>query len=162
MADYASKNWVFDEVIDESELDAMEAGIANAVGKSPSTAQAIAPDADVIGLTVQGRSSGTKAALKVDTIEFVVAVKTAAYTLTNRETVCLANATTAAFTVTLPPAAQCVGRPYIIKKTDATVNAVTVDGNGAETIDGALTRALLVQYSFIMLASDGTNWFIIG
>jgi hypothetical protein len=37
---------------------------------------------------------------------------------------------------------------------------VTVDGNASETIDGALTYALAVQYQSITIISDGTNWHI--
>jgi len=45
-----------------------------------------------------------------------------------------------------------------IKKTDASANAVTVDGNGAETIDGSTTVSLAAQWDFITVVSNGTNW----
>lgn len=62
-------------------------------------------------------------------------------------------------TVNLPAASA--NAQITIKKTDATANTVTIDGNGAETIDGGLTAVLTTQYESITLISDGSNWFII-
>jgi hypothetical protein len=86
--------------------------------------------------------------------------KTGAYTAAD-ETVILCNATSAAFTITLPAAATNKDRIYVIKKTDASANAVTVDGNAAETIDDAATQTLASQYDSIMIVCDGTEWWII-
>jgi hypothetical protein len=51
---------------------------------------------------------------------------------------------------------------YRIIKTDSSANAVTVDGNGSETISGALTLVIGVQYSGYEIACDGTGWHITG
>ena len=40
-------------------------------------------------------------------------------------------------------------------------DAVTVDGAGAETINGAATYALTAQYQTVSIMSDGTNWMIV-
>jgi hypothetical protein len=66
-----------------------------------------------------------------------------------------------AFTVTLPAASGITRRIYHIKKTDSSGNAVTVDGNSGETIDGALTQVINVQYDSMMIHCDGSNWHII-
>ena len=50
---------------------------------------------------------------------------------------------------------------YQIKKIDASGNAVTIDGNGAETIDGAATQTLGAQYDSMTVFCDGTGWHII-
>ena len=50
---------------------------------------------------------------------------------------------------------------HVIKKIDATGNAVTVDGSGSETIDGALTQVISVQFNSMMIVSDLSNWHII-
>ncbi len=50
---------------------------------------------------------------------------------------------------------------YTIKKTDVSANAVTIDGNGAETIDGATTQSLPAQYDSMEVVTNGTEWFII-
>ncbi len=90
-----------------------------------------------------------------------VATKTAAYIITDADDVIRCDATTAAFIVTLPTAVGITGRRFEIKKIDATANAVTVDGNGAETIDGALTFALTGQYDAITVRSNGTGWDLV-
>ena len=36
---------------------------------------------------------------------------------------------------------------------------VTVDGNGAETIDGVATRTMDSDYESMHLISDGSNWW---
>lgn len=91
-----------------------------------------------------------------------VATKTAAYTITGTDDVILGDATSAAFSLTLPTAASASTRtrPLIIKKIDSSANAVTIDGDGTETIDGATTAVLQYRYQAISLVSDGTNWHI--
>lgn len=71
------------------------------------------------------------------------------------------DATAGAKTVLLPAAATVTGKIYIIKKTDATANTVTVDGAASETIDGSLTKVLDKRYDFIHVVSNGTNWDMI-
>lgn len=73
----------------------------------------------------------------------------------------LCNATAGAITVTLPPVGLVAGRIYSFKKTDASANAVTIDGYGSETIDGATTKSLASQYKALTIMSDGTTWWIL-
>ncbi len=87
-----------------------------------------------------------------------IVTKTAAYTAAIGDCTILGNATTAAFTITLPAAATIAGRVYVLKKIDSSANAVTVDANASETIDGALTVVLSTQWSKVMIQSDGANW----
>jgi hypothetical protein len=72
----------------------------------------------------------------------------------------IADATTGAITLNLPPAALVPGRIYVIKRINAGANTVTVDANGSETIDGALTHVLSPQWNSITIISNGTAWFI--
>jgi hypothetical protein len=74
--------------------------------------------------------------------------------------VLLCDATSNAITVDLPTAAANT-TTFHIKKTDSSANAVTIDGNGAQTIDGGTTAVLSVQNESITLVSDGSNWFIL-
>lgn len=90
-----------------------------------------------------------------------IVIKTGAYTLTATDSTVLCNATTAAFTVTLPTAVGIAGRRYAIKKTDSSANVVTVGTTSSQTIDGATTKALSTQYASIDIVSDGANWNII-
>lgn len=71
------------------------------------------------------------------------------------------DATTAAFTITLPNANVQTGISYTIKKVDSSANAVTVASSGG-TIDGAATYSLAAQYKYVRVVSNGTNWFIVG
>ena len=63
-------------------------------------------------------------------------------------------------TVNLPAAASSSGRIVIVKHTSASANSVTVDGNGAETIDGNPTL-VLGAYQSATLICNGTGWFIL-
>jgi len=42
-----------------------------------------------------------------------------------------------------------------------TADTLTIDPNGAETIDGAATASIAVQYASMTLVSDGSNWVVI-
>ena len=91
------------------------------------------------------------------------------YTASNQSTtynavagdVVLADATSGSFLVNLPPASSNINSRIDIKKIDSTVNTVTVDGNGSETIDGGLTAVLTVQWEAITLFCNGAAWFIL-
>lgn len=63
-----------------------------------------------------------------------------------------------AATVNLP--AVTANAKYTIKKMGST-GAVTIDADGAETIDGGLTAVLTMQYESITLIGDGTEWNIV-
>lgn len=83
--------------------------------------------------------------------------RTTAYTITNNDY--FIDCTSGTFTVTLPASSGRTGRIFVIKNSGT--GTITVDGNAAETIDGAATYSLSVQYATIQLMSDGTNWKII-
>ena len=85
---------------------------------------------------------------------------TANATLDESDNIVLCNNTTD-ITVTLPAASGIAGRTYYIKKINSSTNTVTIDGNGSETIDGATTVLLYVQYDAIRIISDGNNWYVI-
>ncbi|MFS8039208.1 SGNH/GDSL hydrolase family protein [Xanthobacter sp. AM11] len=90
---------------------------------------------------------------------------TAAKTLTQGEILAIdyypCDAAAGAFTLTLPAAQLVSGIPIIVKKTDASANALTLAANGAETIDGAGTYVLATQYEYVRLVSNGTGWDVI-
>jgi len=48
-----------------------------------------------------------------------------------------------------------------VKRVNAGLNSVTVDPFGSETIDGAATNVLTLQWAKISIISNGTAWFII-
>ncbi len=84
---------------------------------------------------------------------------TAAITLTFNESVILANATSGAFTVTLP-SAKYKGLVLHIKRINSGANAVTVSRGGTDTIEGFSSQSLTSQYSSITLYADGVSkWY---
>lgn len=90
--------------------------------------------------------------------------KTSAYTVTigDATKTIAVDATSGAITITLPPAATAGdGFEITIKKTDSSANAVTVDADGSELIDGAATYVLSLQYQSAIFRSDATGWHVL-
>jgi hypothetical protein len=69
----------------------------------------------------------------------------------------------AARTLTLPAVAQVRAGGWIrVVKTSSAAAAITLDGNGAETIDGAATFAGVdAIYDTVLLVCTGTEWVIL-
>lgn len=103
-------------------------------------------------------TAGTNGTNGTNGSSLVPIVKTAAYTAVANNFV-LADATSAAFTVTLP-AAPAVGTVVAVKKTDSSTNVVTVVGSGAATIDGDVNCTLPIKEAGAQFVFDGTNWQI--
>lgn len=61
-------------------------------------------------------------------------------------------------TITLPDPAGESGRRCVVKKTDASANAVTVDVDGGGTIDGAPSASLPAQNDRLEAIGTGTEW----
>ena len=81
-------------------------------------------------------------------------------TPTGRDHVILCDATSNTVTINLPTAVGIEGRIYNIKAINVD-NAVTVDANGTEEIDGSATAITLALMEVITIQSDGSNWWII-
>ena len=92
-----------------------------------------------------------------------VAVRTvtASDTIISSDVIVTVDATAGAVSIALPASALSRGRVLYIKKIDATANAVTIDPNAAETIDGAATKATAVQYYSFTIVCDGSGWWIV-
>lgn len=82
-------------------------------------------------------------------------------TLNSNHYTVLCDATSGNITITLPTAVSSLGRIYNIKKIDASVNTVTIDGNGAELIDGATTNVLTTQWDTKQIQSNSSAWYVI-
>ena len=87
------------------------------------------------------------------------AQKTSNYTASNWDFV-LVNLVGASGDVTITlPAASSDAQVAVKIAGAANGKIVTVDGNGAETIDGAATRTMESDYESMHLISDGSNWW---
>jgi len=69
----------------------------------------------------------------------------------------LVNCTANTFTIDLPTAVGIGGQEYIIKNSGS--GTITIDPNGAETIDGG-TTGTLSPGDAVTIVSTGTNWII--
>jgi len=99
--------------------------------------------------------------LRTEGVTTADVTKTANYTAAITDHAIFCDATSGAITITLPSASPAQGREYHIKKIDSSTNTVTIDGNGSQTIDGALTQVIIFQYDSVMIKADGSNWFIL-
>ena len=93
---------------------------------------------------------------------------TESYTALTTDKIIWADATAGALTVTLPTVATAYdsiagsGMLLVIVKVDSSGNAVTVDGDGSETINGTATQSLSAQWDNIQLNANGTQWVLLG
>lgn len=90
-----------------------------------------------------------------------VTSKTANYTVTTSDAIILCDSSGGAFTLTLPAASGNTGKVFQIKKTDSSFLAVTIDGDGSETIDGATTTTVNTEGETLRIVCDGSNWQIL-
>jgi Pectate lyase superfamily protein len=88
--------------------------------------------------------------------------KTGTYLASVSDSVILCDASGGGFTVSLPPVVDMTGRFLMIKKIDGTGNAVTIDGNVSETIDGTTTISLAAANNAATIFCDGSAWYKTG
>jgi hypothetical protein len=68
---------------------------------------------------------------------------------------------TSTMTLTLPTAASAAGLQYTFFKATSDAAAITIDGDSAETINGAANVATMdAQYDTITMVSTGTAWVV--
>jgi hypothetical protein len=89
-----------------------------------------------------------------------VTAKTTTYTATTSDDV-ITVSSASPWTLTLYAASGNSGKVLRIKKTSSDLNAVTIDANASETIDGALTTTINTQYEELTIVCDGSNWHIL-
>jgi len=100
--------------------------------------------------------------VNAEDISFTLEEVATSITLTVNHFLVMVDASSGAITITLPASASHANRVYTIKKIDNSGNAITIDANATEKIDGEETIALNLQYSYVTIVCDGTEWFIIG
>lgn len=94
-------------------------------------------------------------------LDNIVSTSSTPYNSTTSNDIILMDASGGAKTVNLFAASGNSGRHLFIRKTDSSFNAVTIDGNASETIDGSTTTTLDTQNESLHLVCDGSNWHII-
>lgn len=84
------------------------------------------------------------------------------YNMSVNETVVLADATGGTIVINLPPAATAAGKVITVKKVGTGINAITLDPNETETIEGATTYAALdAPNDVATFGCDGTAWVLL-
>jgi hypothetical protein len=159
-----SNNTRSNVTISTSGLGTMATQNANNVTISGGTIENVALTLDSLNSTPIGASSpstGVFTTMSTSGVYATIVTKTANYTLTTTDFTVLANASTAAFTLTLPTAVNASGQIYTIKKIDSSANAVTISTTLSQTIDGLASYALSYQYQGLQVQSTNSNWVII-
>jgi hypothetical protein len=90
-----------------------------------------------------------------------ISTKTSNYVVLTSDNVLLANCAGGAILFSLPAAASATGQVFFFKKIDATANAMTIQANGSEVIDGSNTQSTTVQYESFTMVTDGAAWYIL-
>lgn len=86
---------------------------------------------------------------------------TANYAANTDNEIILASAAGGAITVSLPDVKQFMGQTVLVKKMDATGNAVTVMPKAGMLIDGLASRSITTQYMSYTVYSTGMEWVIV-
>lgn len=90
----------------------------------------------------------------------MVAAKSANFTVGDADDVLVVDTTAGSVVATLPAAAANAGKVVtVVKKVAA--NTLTLQGSGAENINGANTLAVTTQYATKTIACDGTQWYVL-
>lgn len=154
-------------VLEHSHVGVGEGGkIARPVfneGSGPGGATAAGTQALYIDNTTHHLTRENSSANIVDIEVPAFAAKTGNYTVAETSNATYTgDATGGGFTFTLPAAnARVAGTTYRFKKIDSSGNSVTIARAGADTIDGATTYVLAVQYAGADLVCDGSSkWWI--
>lgn len=91
---------------------------------------------------------------------YPVVSKSTNYTVTVLDNTILVDATSGPVTITLISAAY-TANTFTVKKTDNSVNAVTVAAQGGQNIDGSSTFSLPSQNNSVTVIPSASNWFTI-
>lgn len=91
----------------------------------------------------------------------VIAATSSTFNVLDIHNTILVDASLNIVTLALPPAATVKGKLFIIKAEDVT-NAIIIDPNTTETIDGAATLSLNIADQVVTIQSNGVSWLVIG
>lgn len=104
-----------------------------------------------IAVNVPAEGTVSKSKLTVDALYPNCVSKTENGTLLLSEDLILAYATAGDFTLLLPVASGNIGKKFTVRKTDATFNAITINGVGLTTTLNTLNESVTV-------VSNGSSW----
>jgi len=151
-------------------------GQGDVVGAGPVTADTIPAQSGTTGKSIKGTLAAITAAGSINVpagqslsvngvarapVPTLVAVQTGTPIAAAIDTIIPVDATAGDATVNLPTAVGNAGHQIVVKSV-AGGNDVIIDGNGAQTIDGAATKTIDAldtgRAATVVLVSDGANW----
>lgn len=128
-------------------------------------------DADLIRVVASGASRNIRfdklkaLVIAQSSVVYPITTTTTNYLISEANGILLCDVSTGTLTVTLPPvSATTPGKSFIIKKKDSSSNNVSVQANGAETIDGVNNLVLSGSggsMPSIEIVTDGLAWYIV-
>jgi len=145
---------------------------AHVAAADPHTQYLTKPEGDSfylpVGTTTTGVAEGTnqyftgaraRAAAKL----WSNRIATSNTTVTTNDDLILVDASGGAVTVNLPSLATSLNFRVMVKKIDSSGNAVTIDANSTEQIDGATTQTITTQWAAMTLVASavGTMWYTV-
>lgn len=80
------------------------------------------------------------------------------YTVLDTDQYLIVDASAGAVTVALPAAASFVNRSLVVVAKSVAGGNVTINPDGAETVNGASTKVLSAAYAQSRLTCDGSEW----
>lgn len=151
-------------------------GEGNVVGAGPVTADTIPAQSGTTGKSIKGTLAAITAAGSINApagqslsvggvarapLPTMVAVQAGTPIAAAIDSIIPVDATAGVATVNLPTAVGFAGH-FVTVKSTAGGNDVVIDGNGAQTIDGAATKTILAaatgRDTTVTLVSNGANW----
>jgi len=97
----------------------------------------------------------------LDTLSINIRTVTTTYTADTTDTTILVDAALAPITITLTNPVTYPKKLVIIKKIDATANAITLNSLGGATIDGDSDKELDKPMSAYWIQNNGSNWYLL-
>jgi hypothetical protein len=89
-----------------------------------------------------------------------ISTKTTNYTVLTGDCFLAANCTSNPIIFTLPVASSNTGRIFYFKKIDASSNAMSIVGNGSDTIDGSSLTTNVQYEEFSLISNGSTGWWV--
>lgn len=139
-------------------------GLGNAALATLGTGNGNVPQMDSVGYpAADGRqiTNVSVSSVAAHVINFSITTTIVDYTVLDSDFIVAVDCTNGSRNISLPTAVGKAGKPYIIKKTDSTGNAVDVNGHGAEPIDNNVGYGLFSQYKYVWIVSNGAYWWIV-
>lgn len=106
----------------------------------------------------QGPNTTPKWITAASIFQPITEVSSLSYTVTSTDSFITAS-NGSSVTINLPPVSGLTGKIYTIKRLSA-ASTVTIEPDGAETIDGASNYVLNAQYESAMIICNGSTWYV--